>query len=250
MGYDTPESFTDPNIANPGLARAGGDALAWDVNSLSVTHDGGVPQHLTVIGHSYGSTTVADAFARSGMQANDAVLLGCPGTDMAHSAADFHLNGGQVFVGDASTDPVGWIGESGAGVPNLVNQSLDNVFGSSAGLGADPAHEGFGAVRFHAEVPGSDQLSRDDHSHYYNMGSESLRSMTDIVSGHAADLAGDGMLAGSRVDQTTVKPPVLHIPVIGDVPFPIGAAAPGIPGIHDPESDRPGSSVSDDHSYQ
>ncbi|PRC48981.1 alpha/beta hydrolase, partial [Mycobacterium sp. ITM-2017-0098] len=48
MGYDTPESFTDPNIANTGLARTGGDALAWDVNSFSVTHEPGVPQHVTV----------------------------------------------------------------------------------------------------------------------------------------------------------------------------------------------------------
>jgi Alpha/beta hydrolase len=250
MGYDTPESFTDPNIANPGLARAGGDALAWDVNSLNVTHDGSVPQHLTVIGHSYGSTTVADAFARSGMQANDAVLLGCPGTDMAHSAADFHLNGGQVYVGDASTDPVGWIGESGAGLPNFINDSLGNLVGSSAGLGADPAHEGFGAVRFDAEVPGSDMVSTADHSHYYKMGSESLRSMTDIVSGHSANLSRDGLLAGLRTDQTIVQRPTIHIPFIGDVPLPIGTATPAIPVVHDPEWDRPGDSIHDDHSYR
>jgi hypothetical protein len=247
MGYDTPESFTDPNIANPGLARAGGDALAWDVNSLGVTHDAGVPQHLTVIGHSYGSTTVADAFAHSGMQANDAVLLGCPGTDLAHSAADFHLNGGNVYVGDASTDPVGWIGESGPGIPNAINHTLGDLVGSSAGLGADPAHEGFGAVRFRAEVPGSNMISTADHSHYYKLGSESLRSMTDIVSGHASNLAGDGMLAAPRTDQTVVKPPVVHIPVIGDVPLPIGGTT--IPVIHDPEWDRPGSSVQDDHGF-
>ena len=61
---------------------------------------------MTVIGHSYGSTTVADAFAGSGMHANDAVLLGCPGTDLARSAADFNLDGGNVYVGSASTDPV------------------------------------------------------------------------------------------------------------------------------------------------
>lgn len=250
MGYDTPESFTDPNIANPGLARAGGDALAWDVNSLGVTHQGGVPQHLTVIGHSYGSTTVADAFAHSGMTANDAVLLGCPGTDLARSAADFHLNGGQVYVGDASTDPVGWIGESGAGLPNFVNDSLGNLVGSSAGLGSDPAHEGFGAVRFRAEVPGSDMISTDDHSHYYKMGSESLRSMTDIVSGHGANLSSEGLLAGLRTDQTAVPRPTIHIPFVGDVPLPIGAATPPVPVVHDPEWDRPGDSVHDDHSYK
>jgi hypothetical protein len=248
MGYDTPESFTDPNIANPGLARAGGDALAWDVNSLGVTHEAGVPQHVTVIGHSYGSTTVADAFAGSGMQANDAVLLGCPGTDLAHSAQDFHLNGGQVFVGDASTDPVGWLGEAGTSLPNGLNDSLGNLVGSSAGLGDDPAHAGFGAVRFKAEVPGSDFFDTSDHSHYYFKGSEALHSMTDIVSGHSDRLAGDGMLAAPRSEITLATPGHIHIPGLGDVPVP------GIevhtPVTYDPEWDRSGDSVTDDHDFK
>ncbi|WP_343571956.1 alpha/beta hydrolase [Mycobacterium sp.] len=247
MGYDTPESFTDPNIANPGLARAGGDLLAWDVNSLGVTHAAGVPQHVTVIGHSYGSTTVADAFANSGMHANDAILLGCPGTDVAKSAADFHLPPGHVFVGDASTDPVGWLGEAGPGLPNVFNHSLGDLIGSSAGLGSDPAHEGFGAVRFRAEVPDAESVKPTDHSHYYHRGSESLFSMGNIVSGHASELAGDGMLAGARTDQTVLKPPVVNIPGIGDVTLPIGDTT--VPVIHDPEWDRPGSSVHDDHGF-
>ncbi len=57
------------------------------------------------------------------MQANDAVLLGCPGTDAARSAADFHLNGGQVYVGDASTDPVGMLGEAGPDFPTPSTRS-------------------------------------------------------------------------------------------------------------------------------
>lgn len=59
------------------LARTGGAALAQDVNGLWATHLGD-GRHVTVLGHSYGSTTVADAFALGGMHANDAVLLGCP----------------------------------------------------------------------------------------------------------------------------------------------------------------------------
>lgn len=62
MGYDAPNDFTDPRIATPMLARIGGAALAEDVNGLWVTHLG-VGQNVTVLGHSYGSTTVADAFA-------------------------------------------------------------------------------------------------------------------------------------------------------------------------------------------
>ena len=60
-------------------------------------------------------------FCRYGMHANDAVLIGCPGTDLAHNAASFHLDGGHVYVGDASTDPVGMLGE--------LNGASQQIFG-------------------------------------------------------------------------------------------------------------------------
>src|SRR5208283_4623160 len=71
MGYDAPEfdyrdwdqAVTDPSmlqqVATPWMARQGGAVLAADVNGLAVTHDGSIPSYVTVIGHSYGSTTVA-----------------------------------------------------------------------------------------------------------------------------------------------------------------------------------------------
>ncbi len=247
MGYDTPESFTDPNIANTGLARTGGDALAWDVNSLGVTHEGGVGQHVTVAGHSYGSTTVADAFANSGMQANDAVLLGSPGTDVADSAADFHLNDGKVFVGDASTDPVGWLGEMGDTLPGELNDSLGNMIGPSAGLGTDPAFEDFGATRFRAEVPGADMIDPSDHSYYYTVGSESLRGMTEIVTGNSDRLDDLDLLAQPRTELSLSTPQSADLPIIGEVPLPHVEVE--TPAIYDPEWNRPGESVTDDHGY-
>ncbi|OBB95851.1 hypothetical protein A5779_17735 [Mycolicibacterium peregrinum] len=117
MGYDAPDSPIDPRIGTTGLAHQGGQLLASDVNALNVTHEGA--GHMTVLGHSYGSTTVADAAAGYGMHTDDVVLVGSPGTDMAHSAADFHLNeGGHLYVGAASSDPVMQLGasrRSGAG---------------------------------------------------------------------------------------------------------------------------------------
>ena len=108
-------------LPNPDLARDGGRLLAADVNGLWVTHQD-PEQHVTVLGHSYGSTTVADAFAGYGMHANDAVLLGCPGTDLASSAADFNLDGGNVYVGSASSDPVSWIGAAPEWLPDWLNR--------------------------------------------------------------------------------------------------------------------------------
>jgi hypothetical protein len=79
MGYDAPNDFSDvQRISTPELARTGGQALAQDVNGLWATHLG-AGQHVTVLGHSYGSTTVADAFALGHMHANDAGAYRLPG---------------------------------------------------------------------------------------------------------------------------------------------------------------------------
>jgi len=62
-------------------------------------------QNLTVIAHSYGSTT-ATAFAAEKAQADNLVLIGSPGAGRAETAADLGLPPGHVFVGSASSDPV------------------------------------------------------------------------------------------------------------------------------------------------
>ncbi|WP_052425553.1 alpha/beta hydrolase, partial [Mycobacterium kyorinense] len=213
MGYNAPDSLGDPQVGQTGLAHQGGALLASDVNALNVTHQGA--SDVTVIGHSYGSTTVADAAAGYGMHANDVVLIGCPGTDMAHSAADFHLaQGGHVYVGSASTDPITQLG----GIPQVHAPGTD----VTVALGADPAVDGFGSTRFKAEVPG---LTFNDHSHYYDPGSESLYSMADIASGHGDALERHGMTAPHR---DTALGQILE--------------ASGIPGASDPELYRPGTS--------
>ena len=236
MGYEAPHGFGDvQGVSTPGLARSGGDLLAADVNGLWVTHNSLTPERITVIGHSYGSTTVGDAFAHSNMHANDAVLLGCPGTDLAHSAEDFHLDGGHVYVGAASTDPVSWIGE-GSGMPEEWLKQKLNGHGIpvpwDAGLGRDPAGDGYGSIRFHAEVMGSQDIDRHDHSHYYDMGSESLRSLTDIAGGHSGQLQQEGLIADGR-----------RQPHIGSF------RVPGIPAFIDPEHDRPRNEIQNDHQY-
>lgn len=259
MGYDAPEfasrwqqAVTDPSnleqVGTPWRARQAGALLAADVNGLAATHDASIPRHVTVLGHSYGSTTVADAFANSGMRANDAVLTGCPGADLASSAADFRLDGGRLYVGAASTDAISWIGESGTGLPNGLNATLNRPLGPLAGLGTDPAHTGFGAVRFHAEVAGSHSVMPwfTDHSHYYDVGSEALHNMTEIVTGHGDRLGGEGMLAPDRAAARIAVLLQVHTP-LGTVSLPhIGVQ---MPVTVDPEWDRPARTVSDDHGF-
>lgn len=189
MGYDAPDSLIDPRVGTTALAHEGGRLLAGDVNALNTTHVG--TGHLSVLGHSYGSTTVADAAAGFGMHTDDMVLLGSPGTDLARSAADLHLNpGGHLFVGAASSDPVTQLG----GLP----QSLVPGTGWSVALGTDPALDGYGSTRFKAEVPGLTSPI-GDHSQYYTPRSESLYSMADITTGSGEALAEQEMTARHRI---------------------------------------------------
>jgi hypothetical protein len=211
MGYNAPDSLLDPQVGQTGNARQGGALLASDVNALEVTNKG--DSHVTVMGHSYGSTTVADACAGYGMRADDVVLIGSPGTDMAHSAADFNLpDGGHVYVGAASSDPVTHLGgDHQAHIPGTD---------VTVALGHDPAEDGFGSTRFKAEVPGL-SWPWADHSSYLTPGGESLYSIATIASGHGDRLEDLGMTAPHRTE----------VPVF----------VPGLPPVEvDPETWRPG----------
>lgn len=186
MGYRAPDSLLDPSVAQPDSARAGGRRLAADVNALRAAHHG--TGHITVVGHSYGSTTVADAAAGLGMRADDVVLVGSPGTDLARSAKDFRLPG-HVYVGAASADPITrFAGEPQLPVPGTA---------ATLGLGPDPADDGYGSTRFKAESPGPCSPMAC-HSSYFKPGTESLFSIGDIASGHGDALAHDHMTAPHR----------------------------------------------------
>ncbi|OMC46338.1 hypothetical protein A5745_12660 [Mycobacterium sp. IS-2888] len=190
VGYDAPNTWHDPGLYEPNMARTGAQSLAADVNALPVTHLG-APSHMTVVGHSYGSTVVSDAAAAYGMHTNDVVLVGSPGTDLAHSAADFHLaSGGHLYVGAASGDAVTWAPGHVTG-PGLIGPTL-------GGLGDDPSVDGFGSTRFEAENPQYTGDPTFDHSHYFDKGSESLFAMADVVSGHGDALQHDGLTAHHR----------------------------------------------------
>lgn len=165
-GYAAPGLLQVPFATR---ARAGGRLLAADLLALSASRQvaGGDAPHLTVIGHSYGSTVVGAAATAGRVPADDLVLLGSPGT-LAGSAAEL-APAGRVWVGEARFDLVADLGA----------------------FGPDPGDEDFGATRIAAEPgPGvvwSDRLTGGDHSHYYDPGSEALRNVAKIVVGRGAD---------------------------------------------------------------
>ena len=149
------------NVVFDGAAEDGADLLAADVLAVQASRD--VVPHLTVIGHSYGSTTAGTALRDHETGTDDVVLVGSPGPNVERRG-DLHVPAGHVFVGASSRDPVSYVDR----------------------FGEDPTHEEFGAIRFQAEDTdpqargGSTSTTTRSTS---TTGTESLANIVDVVVG-------------------------------------------------------------------
>ncbi len=215
IGYRAPD--VDLGVTDTVDAEHGAHWLAADLTGLAAMRTNG-PAFTTVIGHSYGSTTVATTFAEFRPPAQQVVLIGSPGAGSAHRAADLGLPPGRVLVGSCSSDPVTTKAQAmqdagGALVQGAAtgaefgwqyggrfNQdpAADALIGGAAGLaigavssqalapelGVDPADRKFGAVRFRAETGDKDLTAFANHSQYYRPGSESLENLAKAVTDH------------------------------------------------------------------
>jgi len=180
MGYDAPNGI---DVATDSDAEAGAMLLAGDVRDIQTTRSGN-PPHLTVVGHSYGSTTTSIAITDQGMKTDDVVLIGSPGAGHADDVGDLGMDKEHVYVGSANRDMVTHFTRTGMGDP----------------LGQDPSAASFGATRFQAEATDRAAVPLfGDHSKYYNEGTESLGNIGAVVTGdysdvetaaHRADAAG------------------------------------------------------------
>ena len=216
IGYDAPSGWDSGRVAMEGAATDGGNRLADTLDGIRASQD--ERSHLTVIGHSYGSTTMGHALTDRDVDIDEAIAIGSPGLGAdAGNAGDLDVPDGHFFVGRNSDDPVADLGDKGR-----VNKGT--AFG--LGLGNDPAEDDFGGRRFEAEdvrrggppegwvdaTPGvPDTLiwehsnSLDMHTSYYDPDTESLWNMSQIVTGHSddsditnADPVHDPFLGGPR----------------------------------------------------
>lgn len=186
MGYDAPSWNPEDALDWPGdgidmgsvvredKATAGGALLADFVDGLRAT-DEGERSHLSVIGHSYGSTTAAHAAHDHGLDADSLTLIGSPGAggDDVDSVRDLGMPEGTVYVGSADNDFVTWLGRDG-----------------DLGMGRDPAQEDFGATvfpvapgeEFHADTIGQ---GVENHTSYFDPATnqQSLDNLAAIVRG-------------------------------------------------------------------
>jgi pimeloyl-ACP methyl ester carboxylesterase len=172
LGYDAPEGAVDWDTVTRGRAEDGGERLADAIDGLRASRPGD-PAHLTVIGHSYGSTTTSYAATDHDLAADDVVLIGSPGAGPAGEASDFSVGEDHVFVGRNSDDLVAFLGDEGS-------------YHNPGGLGIDPSSEDFGATRFQAESEHRNGWRDiENHSRYYDHDSESLYNLGRIVDGEA-----------------------------------------------------------------
>jgi pimeloyl-ACP methyl ester carboxylesterase/uncharacterized protein YukE len=196
IGYDAPSGWDSGAVGFEGSATDGGNRLADTLDGLRASQDD--RSHLTVIGHSYGSTTMGHALSDHDVDVDEAIAIGSPGLGAnADDVNEIDVPDGHFFVGRNSDDPVADLGDKG-----WVNKGT--AFG--AGLGNDPSTDDFGGRRFEAEdtgrtnpdqpfdVPGLDPGEILDHANsiemhtsYYEPDSESLWNMSQIVTGHTGD---------------------------------------------------------------
>ncbi|MGW2511168.1 alpha/beta hydrolase [Streptomyces scopuliridis] len=162
LDYNAPEANFDPSdpelnlaIATDGRAEDGAEDLREFTHGLRAAHEG-ERGHLTVLAHSYGSTTAgaADAGGR-GLDADDMVVVGSPGLTVDR-ADQLHVDPERLWVGAADNDHVS----------NLT---------SDLTLGADPKEAEFGGQRMYVDT--------QDHGGYWNDGSQSLENMGAIIAG-------------------------------------------------------------------
>ena len=127
LGYEPPSNLAQ--AANAHYANDNAPKLASFINGLDSSRD--TDPHLTVLGHSYGSTLASEALQR-GTAADDVVFMGSPGLEtnpwqFLHQTtpSDLHLTEGHVYIEHAKNDVVADLGRFGAYVPSSLPGFID-----------------------------------------------------------------------------------------------------------------------------
>lgn len=161
LGYDAPEweggdKAVSGGVSNEDRANAGAPDLQKFVTGLRESHHD-TPTHMTVIGHSYGSTTVGVAASRDGgLGADDIIGVGSPGMHV-NEAEDLNIDPDHVWIG------------------NSKNDEIVDMF-SDFNLGDNPAEAPFGGNNFYVDPDGG-------HSDYWNEDSKALENQGRIIAG-------------------------------------------------------------------
>ncbi|MDX8049124.1 alpha/beta hydrolase [Lentzea sp. BCCO 10_0798] len=166
LGYDAPAAALG-QVNDPAQAIEGGRILAADVEGYRVANPNA---HVTVIGHSYGSTVVGYSAMDNGLKADDIAFVGSPGVG-ASNVNQLGPGAGHVYVGGTEHDP--------------VIQGTSGDWFTKDGSSTGPYDKSFGATQF--GTSGEDWIGHA-HSAYYDKDSESLNNLAKIATGQGGEV--------------------------------------------------------------
>ncbi|GAB7181702.1 hypothetical protein ATKI12_1533 [Kitasatospora sp. Ki12] len=180
VGYTAPQSIV-PDAAIDLYAKAAENDLHNFETGLRATHEG-KPSNNTILGHSFGTTTVGYTLRDKGLPVDNVVLIASPGAGVEH-ARDLGVDPSRVFVAQGDKDPIKFAIPENA--DNAASNIVNNV-GADLGFtdnpdhhvafGRDPSVPQFGAQALPTS-PGT------DHSGYWEPNSPSLVAMGQAIAG-------------------------------------------------------------------
>ena len=189
LGYDAPgkadlsEPQNIPGIISPFLAQSGSDRLAGFMNGMQASRDYGAGDaHMTLVGHSYGSST-------SGMAAtkvkygviDDLVLCGSPGMG-TYDAKNYHVDQNHLWVsGVPKGDSVQGMGAIRGGIVGSLGK---NPMDSDSGF-THLSDDATGSPKYNKDAPASKpfNFNFDNHSIYLEDGTETLQDIGRVAAG-------------------------------------------------------------------
>ena len=189
LGYDAPgkadwkQPQNIPGIISPFLAQSGSDRLAGFMNGMQASRDYGAGDaHMTLVGHSYGSST-------SGMAAtkvkygviDDLVLCGSPGMG-TYDAKNYHVDQNHLWVsGVPKGDSVQGMGAFRGGIVGSLGK---NPMDSDSGF-THLSDDATGSPKYKNDAPASVPSNGNfkNHNIYLENGTETLQDIGRVVAG-------------------------------------------------------------------
>lgn len=145
------------------------------MDGLQTAQGGPDSSHTTLIGHSYGTTTIgAAAKMPDHIAADDIVVAGSPGM-LVSDASDLDVGSDHVWSEAARTDPVPLLGQEALGGRKLGMSTWNGIPYNAGLIISIPSDESFGAHRMDVDTSG--------HSGYWDSGSTSLLNQANVVVG-------------------------------------------------------------------
>ncbi|MFF4489776.1 alpha/beta hydrolase [Streptomyces sp. NPDC001544] len=175
IGYDAPQNIA-PQAMEKHWAYEGAPKLNSFLDGVQTVQGGPTASHTTVIGHSYGSTTVGAASKAAGhFAADDIVVAGSPGM-LVGDASDLDVGKSHVWAEAAHDDPVPLGGKvAGLGGYKWGVETFHGLPYNAGYVQTVPSDEAFGAHRMAVDTGG--------HSGYWDEDSISLQNQAAVVVG-------------------------------------------------------------------